>query len=382
MKRREVLLIGPKVPPYGGMAIQARLMQELMTEEGFTVNFLASNLPFPKRLAFLDRLRGVRPFLRSAVFSWECWKLLRTADVVHILACSWLYFFVIVCPAVALARIRKKRVILNYRGGEADHFFSWYAPVLRPFFRMADVVTAPSQFLVEVIGRRIGVPVRIVHNIVNFSRFRYHERKPLQPKLIVTRHLEKLYDIESVIRAFNEVQGRYPDASLAIVGTGSEEKNLRELAAKLNLRNVDFLGYIPQGDLPALYDRCDILINASRADNFPGSLVEAAAAGLVVVSTGAGGIPFIFENDASAILVQPGDWAGLAAGVLRVLDNPDIASRLACAALEQCRRYDWKNVRRLLYPIYQFDALPEEAHAAAGGAGSDLCVAGAESRHQ
>ncbi len=359
-ERHGVLLIGPKVPPYGGMALQAHLMQRLMNEEGVSAEFLPSNLPFPKRLHFLERLRGTRPFLRSAVFCWELWKMLKRVEVVHILACSWLYFFVIVCPAVSISRLRRKRVILNYRGGQADQFFRWYRVLLRPFFRMADVVTAPSDFLVKVIGKRIGVPVQIVPNIVDFRRFRYRERKPLRPKMVVTRHLEKLYDIESIIRAFGEVQRRYRHACLKIAGTGQQEQALRNLVSDLRLENVFFLGYIPQRDLPPLYDECDILLNASRADNFPGSLVEAAAAGLVVISTGVGGIPHMFENEKSALLVEPGDWAALAGAVLRVVENAEFASQLATEALRQCRRYDWKYVRRLLYPIYGFDLFEDE----------------------
>jgi phenylacetate-CoA ligase len=360
-KPRNVLLIGPKVPPYGGMAIQGRLMQELMTAEGIEASFLASNLPFPGSLAFLDRLRGIRPFLRSVNFSWCLWRMLGPVEVVHVLACSWLYFFLVVCPAVIIGRLRGKRVILNYRGGEADDFLRRSAFVLRPVFRMAHLVTAPSTFLVEVIGRRVGVPVEIVPNIVNLGRFPYRQRKPLQAKMIVTRHLLKLYDIESVIRAFRDVQKRYSDASLLIVGTGDQEKYLRGLVSEWKLRNVEFLGYIPQENLPAIYDSCDILLNASLADNFPGSLVEAAAAGLVVISTAVGGIPYIFENGKSAILVKAGDWAGLATGVLSVIEDPTLAERLSTEALRECQQYDWKNIRRVLYSIYGFEEYSTDA---------------------
>jgi glycosyltransferase involved in cell wall biosynthesis len=369
---RRVLLIGPKVPPYGGMALQGRLMQKLMRSEGIEAEFLASNLPFPPALEFLDRIRGFRPFFRSVYFCWRLWKLLRNTEVVHILACSWLYFFVIVCPAVSIARLRRKRVILNYRGGQADDFFRWSAPVLKPFFRMADVVTAPSNFLVEVIERRIGVPVCVVPNIVNFSSFLYRERKPVRPKMIVTRHLLTLYDIESVVRAFAQVQRQYPEASLRIAGTGDQENHLRNLVAELKLTDVEFLGYVPQEELPALYDQCDILLNASLADNFPGSLVEAAASGLIVVSTKAGGIPFIFENGKSAILVNLRDWQGLAAGVQMVLQDSKFAARLSAEALQACRQYDWKNIRRGLYATYGF------ASAGAAGAGKKLGLAAGE----
>jgi glycosyltransferase involved in cell wall biosynthesis len=360
---RGVLLIGPEVPPYGGMAIQGKLMHDLMREEGIHARYLASNLPFPKGCEVLDRLRGIRPFLRSAVFCYKLWKMLADAEVVHILACSWLYFFVIVCPAVALSKLRGRRVILNYRGGEADEFFRRSAPFLKPFFQMADVVTAPSKFLVKVIGDRIGVPVEIVPNIVNFQRFQFREREPLKPRMIVTRHLLKLYDIESVIRAFGLVQQQYPEASLKVVGTGGQEAFLRGLVSTLQLRNVLFVGYIPQQDLPSLYDRCDILLNASRADNFPGSLVEGAAAGLIVVSTKVGGIPFIFEHEKSALFVEAGDWQGLGAATLRVLGDPDLASRLRRQALEQCRRYSWENIRPVLYSFYSFDKSAAGSHS-------------------
>lgn len=371
--QRSVLLIGPKVPPYGGMAIQGRLMQELMASEGISTYFLASNLPFPKGLAFLDRFRGVRPFLRSINFCIQLWRLLPRVEVVHILACSWLYFFVIVCPAVAISRLHGKRVILNYRGGQADDFLRRSAFALKPFFRLAHVVTAPSQFLVNVLGKRVGVQVEIVPNIVNFNRFAHRERNPMQPKMIVTRHLLKLYDIESVIRAFELVQERYPEASLLIVGTGNQEGYLRGLVAKLALRNVEFLGYVPQENLPAIYDRCDILLNASLADNFPGSLVEAAAAGLVVVSTAVGGIPYIFENGASAILVQPGDWNGLGDGVLRALADHAFAARLRAEALKQCQKFDWKNVRRALYRLYGFEQDPAGARGTPGAV-TEACL--------
>jgi glycosyltransferase involved in cell wall biosynthesis len=352
---RRILLIGPKVPPYGGMALQGKLMQELMTAEGIPVQYLASNLSFPKALALCDRLRGIRPFLRSMVFCFTLWRMLGETDVVHILACSWLYFFVIVCPAIAISRLRGRRVVLNYRGGEADSFFRRFGFFLKPFFHMAHIVTAPSDFLVRVIRKRIGIEdVRVVPNIVNFSRFQYRKRSPLQPKMLVTRHLLKLYDVESVIRAFGEVQQHYPDASLEVVGTGDQEANLRSLVETLGIRNVRFVGYVAQQELPLLYDQCDILLNASRADNFPGSLVEAAASGLLVASTNAGGIPYIFENEHSAILVNIGDWKALATGVLRALADPDFATRLIKQARQDCQAYAWESVRLLLYPIYGF----------------------------
>jgi glycosyltransferase involved in cell wall biosynthesis len=358
---RGVLLVSPKVPPYGGIAIQADQMQRRMNQEGIHTGFLASNYRFPPRFAWMERIRGVRPFLRSTFMCRELWRISPEYEVVHIMACSWLYFFVVVIPALMISRIRGATVVLNYRGGEADDFFARCAWVLKPFFRLAHIVTVPSGFLAGVLKRRIGVVAQIVPNLVALDRFHYRERLRLRPRMIVTRHLLKLYDCESVLKAFREVQVQYPEASLKVAGTGDQEQYLRGLAAEWQLQNVDFIGYVPQAELPAIYDECDILLNGSHADNFPGSLVEAAASGLAVISTNAGGIPWIFENGRSAVLVDPGDWRGLAGGVLRVLQHPEFAVSLREHARRDCVQYEWSAIRRRLYSIYGFKPNPGQA---------------------
>ena len=216
----------------------------------------------------------------------------------------------------------------------------------------SDAVTAPSDFLAEVIRARFAVPVTIVPNIVDLSRFRYRRRETIQARMLVTRHLEKLYDVESVIRAFDVVQKKYPSATLAIAGGGSQEEYLRGLVAKLGLRNVEFLGHVDHQDLPTEYDRADICLNASLADNFPGALVEASAAGLVVVSTNVGGIPFIYEDGKTALLVEPGDWKGMAAAISRLLEDPSLTVHLASQAAKTVQACDWTKVREQLYAVY------------------------------
>jgi len=172
--------------------------------------------------------------------------------------------------------------------------------------------------------------------------------------MVVTRHLERMYDIESILKTFQAVQNHYPEAFLWIAGTGSQEKYLRGIVANWKLRNIQFLGHVPQRDLPGIFTQCDILLNASRVDNFPGALLEASAAGLVVVSTGAGGIPFIYQDGINALLVEPGDWEGLARAVEKVLTEPALASKLTAAATAVVRKSDWKEVRKPLYEAYGF----------------------------
>lgn len=354
--RPRILLIGPKGPPYGGMALQGEKLELLLGLDDNSVSFVDSNVPFPRWLRFMDHIRGVRPFARSAVISVKLWSEIRQADVVHVLAASWLYFFLVVAPAVVLSRVHHKRVVLNYRSGEGKQFFRRYGRLAAPIFRMADAVTAPSEFLAKAIQECFGVAVSIVPNILNLAAFRYRERNLFTPRLLVTRHLEKLYGVESVIQAFKLIQDRHPTASLRIAGVGSEEQNLRRLVTKWRLRNVQFLGQVPQRDLPAIHATSDIMLNGSLIDNFPGSLLEASASGLAIVSTSAGGIPFIYEDGKQAILVEPGDWRGLACGVEQILEDSSLGRELTSQAFQLCRQCEWDNVRRSLYRSYGLTA--------------------------
>jgi glycosyltransferase involved in cell wall biosynthesis len=211
-----------------------------------------------------------------------------------------------------------------------------------------------------VIHRRVGVRVSIVPNIVNASIVRYRKRQEIQPKFLVTRHLEQIYDVETVLRAYRRIAQTYPAASLWIAGTGSQETRLRGLVDIWGLQNVRFLGYVDHKMLSDIYDRCDILLNGSRVDNFPGSLIEASASGLVVVSTNAGGIPALYESGKNAFLVDVGDWQALAHAAIEAIQNPVLAGRLVSAGLELCRSCRWQEVRRPLYEVYGFPIHEDE----------------------
>ena len=374
MSQPRVLLVAPAPPPSGGMAIQARQLEKLLNADGTPAVLFPSNFTLTGPLQFLEKVPGLRTLMRAALIWVKLWKPVRQADVVHVLAASWLYFFVVVYPAVLLGRALGKRVVLNYRGGEAGPFFKRYGWAVRPAFRIAGVITAPSEFLAEMIRARFRTPVSIVPNVLDTSIFRYRQRTAIRAKMLVTRQLEKIYDIESVLKAFRAVQEHHPAASLWIAGTGSQETYLKRLATEWNLKNLRFLGQVEHRELPAIYDQCDIYLNASLVDNFPAGLLEASASGLVVVSTAPGGIPLLYRNREEALLVAPGDWEGLARSVETILADSSLARVVTRAAAALPAMCAWRKVRESLYQAYGFsyEALPiddrtQESIQCAGG---------------
>jgi glycosyltransferase involved in cell wall biosynthesis len=148
-----------------------------------------------------------------------------------------------------------------------------------------------------------------------------------------------------VLRAFARLQTRYPDATLTLVGSGSQDQALRDLAATLLLRNVTFAGRVPPGEIHRYYAAADIYVQSPSIDNMPLSVLEAFASGCPVVSTNVGGVPSILTDGVHGLLVPDNDDAALAAQVTKLLEQPEYAQQLAAAARESCARYDWASIR-------------------------------------
>jgi glycosyltransferase involved in cell wall biosynthesis len=302
--------------------------------------------PVPPRP--FDRLLAVK-YARTLVT--QLWYLpllfreIRRADVVHIFSASYSSFLLAPLPAVVVARLLGRPVLLNYHSGEApDHLArSWIAR--RTLQSHVDLNVVPSPFLQRVLAS-FGIDAQVVANTIDLRAFRYRVRDPVRPVFLSTRNFEPLYNVACVLRAFARIQSRYPDAALTVVGGGSQETMLRTLASELALKNVTFTGQLPPAEVPACYAAADIYLQAPSIDNMPLSVLEAFASGLPVVSTAVGGVPAILTDGVHGLLAPDNDADRLAAQAIRLLEQPGLARQLAEAAHENCRQYDWSVVRK------------------------------------
>lgn len=320
----------------------------------------------PAGLACAARLK----YVRTAVTQLCYWPLLlrelRRADVVHVFSASNSSFFLAPLPAILVARLYGKPAVVNYRSGDAREHLARSATARAALKAVASRVV-PSSFL-QGVFRDFGLPAHVIANVAELGRFRYRVRDPIRPRLLSTRNFDSAYNVACTLRAFALVQSRYPDASLTLVGGGPEELALRGLASELGLRNTIFTGQVPQGDMHVHYAAADIYVQTPAFDNMPGSVIEAFASGLPVVSTDVGGVPSILEHGVHGLLAPPGDAVRVAAHVVTLLEDPDGARRLAASAFATCAAYDWAAVRGQWLAAYR--ALAGRArHEAATPAG-------------
>jgi glycosyltransferase involved in cell wall biosynthesis len=334
----------------GGQEIQAHTLVRQLRAEGFAVTFVPIDPRFPAGLRWLRAWPYARTVLNQGLYVPSL-RRLRQVDVAHVFSASYWSFLLAPVPAMLAARRYGKRVVLNYRSGEAaDHLARW-GRLVHPGLRLADAIVVPSVYLQQVFARH-GYHAHVIPNVVDLSRFRYRERWPLAPRLLSTRNLEPHYRVDAILEAFALVRTRYPEATLTVAGTGTQETRLRALARALDPTGIRFIGRVAPDAMPALCDEADIAVNASVVDNQPVSILEAFAAGLPVVSTPTGDLASMVRDGETGLTVPAADSAALAKAVIQLLERPEWALTLARGASHEIQRFTWARVRHAWVELY------------------------------
>jgi L-malate glycosyltransferase len=352
-RRRRVLIVGPSLRYLGGQAVQAaRLLAELRTIAALDVEYLVVDPALPTPFGVLQRIPFVRTIVTSIAYVLTLlWRVPRS-DVVHIFSASYWSFLLAPGPALLISRLFGKRILLNYHSGQADdhlRHWGWHA---KPLMRIADIIVVPTDYLVDVF-RQHGIASIAIANHIDLAAMRDRFRGTIRPRFFSNRNLEALYNVGATVSAFATVQHLHPDASLVIAGDGSQREDLEAQVQRLQLRHVRFAGPVAPQDMAAHYDAADVYVNASLIDNMPLSILEAYASRLPVVTSDAGGIPWIASDGHTALVVPSNSSEALGAAMLHVLSHPDAARARADAArafLES--RFVWDKVRAAWQTAY------------------------------
>jgi len=199
-KHPSVALVAANLDILGGQGIQAQALQKNLRAEGVDVRLLPVNPAFPRGLRWLRRYPYLRTVINQILYLPRLAGL-GQVDVVHVFAASYFSFLLGPAPAMLVAKLFRKRVILNYHSGEADGHLAHWGVLVHPWLRLADVIVVPSEYLRDVFAR-FGYRVLVIPNVVDVSRFRYRERNRIAPRFLSLRNLERHYGVDVVIRAF------------------------------------------------------------------------------------------------------------------------------------------------------------------------------------
>jgi glycosyltransferase involved in cell wall biosynthesis len=208
----------------------------------------------------------------------------------------------------------------------AERHPRWVPAVLGRFDRLV----APSEYLGRWARSLVPTPVTVIPNPLALDGHPYRRRTSVRPRVLWLRAYHPIYAPEVAVRAAARLSTVHDDLLLTMVGDDKGERAATTaLAEELGVgAAVSVGGFAGPDEKRRLFDAHDIFLNTSRVDNRPVSVVEAAAAGLCVVTTDVGGIPDLVEDGASALLVPPDDPTAVARAISRLVEDPTLATRV------------------------------------------------------
>jgi glycosyltransferase involved in cell wall biosynthesis len=191
--------------------------------------------------------------------------------------------------------------------------------------------------------------IAIIPPGVDCDRFTSHEGgdAPGAPlRLLVASRLAKRKNVALVLRAFAEARRAGADAQLSVVGEGPELRRLPDEARSLGIeRDVHFAGFVPHARIHERYRDADVFLNASIAEGFSTTCLEAMASGLPAVSTRVGGFSDAIRDGDNGYLVAQGDDRAMAARIVELSADRGLVRTLSQRARATAlQEFDWDRV--------------------------------------
>jgi glycosyltransferase involved in cell wall biosynthesis len=147
--------------------------------------------------------------------------------------------------------------------------------------------------------------------------------------------LETRKGVLDLLDAWPQVASADPRAQLVIAGRGPLEDAVHDRSNQLD--RVTFLGY--RDDVPALLQRCDLVVVPSHWEGFGLIAAEAMAAGKPVIASSASSLPEIVRDGQEGLLVPPGQPDALASAILRLIRDSDLRQALGHRGLLRAREH-------------------------------------------
>ena len=212
---------------------------------------------------------------------------------------------------------------------------------------------------VDVIGLKYLKSGKIrneayIHNGIDLTRFQDQVRKTNQKTwFLFVGRLEKQKGLIYLIKAADILKNK-KDFEIIIIGDGSEIKYLKNKTKDLNLEGfVKFKGKVDDKMLDEYYLKCDVFVLPSIWEGMPLTLLEAAAAGVPVITTNVGGILSVFTHEKDALIVQSKNPEALAIEMLRLMDDHELIKKLSENGKKLAEKFSWENSARKLDKIYK-----------------------------
>jgi glycosyltransferase involved in cell wall biosynthesis len=245
-----------------------------------------------------------------------------------------------------------------------------------PSVRRADRLVCDSQCTLHDLGRILGVPPEKALVIYPGVLPDYWPRDPRSSAQYIARKyqtsenyictvgtVEPRKNVVTLVEAVRILRARSDFAAQLLIAGGSGWRNssIYESVGRAGLteREIKFLGYVPEGDLPTLYSGAGIFVLPSLYEGFGIPLIEAMACGVPVVASHVSSIPEVVQD--AGILVSPRRPQEFAHAIARLGSDAELRSALVERGLRRARDFRYDTAAQKLLRL--FEEVGGEAHS-------------------
>jgi glycosyltransferase involved in cell wall biosynthesis len=237
--------------------------------------------------------------------------------------------------------------------------FKWW--IEQQVYRRCDRFIVLSKAFGAILHEHYQVPWDKIHVIpggvdikrfcINLSRDQARQSLgwPLDPFILFTsRRLVKRMGLDVLLNAFSKVKFSYPEIRLFVAGKGAQQDALKQQVSSLGLeKDVEFLGYLPDEQLPIAYQAADLTVMPSQSlEGFGLVLLESLACGTPVLCTPIGGMPEVLNPFFPELITESAHETAIAERLLNFMTG-----EIGLPSRSECREYaanhfDWQVIAR------------------------------------
>jgi glycosyltransferase involved in cell wall biosynthesis len=248
---------------------------------------------------------------------------------------------------------KSNMIVCTVHGGDIFSLNGWFLNYIKKFtIKRLRMVLVVSQAMKEKVIS-LGADEKNVHVIpmgVDLkNKFVLSDISKKKRSILFVGRLVEKKGLKYLIDAFNEIQKKYFDASLVIVGKGPEETNIRNQISKYQIESsVKLMGAVTHENLHELYQSHELAVfpfiedSTGDMEGFGLVMVEAMGCGCAVVASGLPAVHDIIIDNETGLLIEQKNTSDIVKKVSFLFDNSEILERLS----RQGRRYvedrfDW-----------------------------------------
>ena len=236
-----------------------------------------------------------------------------------------------------------------------DRYLAYYRWGLNRFKRLGIPLIVVSEQARQDTIQYAGYPEELVfavHNGINFDHFYPTQASKDTSKftLVYSGGLGKRKNVDLLLRAYQQLQRHYDFIKLKIAGSHPERTPYPALATALGLRDVTFMGFVPDDQMNAFYNSGDLLVYTSGYEGFGLAPLEGMACGLPVVSTRGGALAEVSGGGAHLVDDHEDDLVG---AIRRVIDDAVYRQELTQRGQQWVQQYTWSRAAQRTWDVYQ-----------------------------